>query len=501
MRDEAPRWWIGISVTIASNVLISLALNCQKLAHMRLEEEAQESSASPTHLDVPTEQTPLVDDAPRASYLRSKLWWTGFGLMGLGESGNFLSYGFAPASIVAPLGAVSLLSNVIIAPALLHESVHGLDLLGIMLAIMGAVAVVSSAGTSGSEPQDPEHLWAALARPTFLLYSAGMVCLGMALMVLCDTRIGKRSILAHVGVCAVFGGFTVLATKGISSFLVLTTGENSAWLLHEPLFYGLVGVLGATAVLQLAYLNRALQSFDSRHVIPTQFVLFTVSTIVGSSILYRDFAHMSQGRIVGFVAGVLTTFLGVFVLTCAPDTLADEEGDASPMPSTVEIVVESDAEQPAAEHAEDTSAPAQPLRPQGGRRRAYTAPSLDEAQPMQRPHQKLANMAAALVEQSQTYWRGSLPIPRRTRSAQRHDMRPSSSLPGLSDDEGAMLRVPSHAFLGISPGRNLLLIPSQGSPALLPLDLPPEVAVRRGRHRRHGSALASYFTATPHESS
>lgn len=39
-------------------------------------------------------------------YLKSKLWWLGMVLIAVGEGGNFLSYGFAPASVVAPLGTV-----------------------------------------------------------------------------------------------------------------------------------------------------------------------------------------------------------------------------------------------------------------------------------------------------------------------------------------------------------------------------------------------------------
>ena len=38
------------------------------------------------------------------SYLRSGTWWIGILLMVLGEAGNFIAYGFAPASVVAPLG-------------------------------------------------------------------------------------------------------------------------------------------------------------------------------------------------------------------------------------------------------------------------------------------------------------------------------------------------------------------------------------------------------------
>ena len=41
--------------------------------------------------------------------------WMGFLLMNVGEMGNFISYAFAPASVVAPLGTVrifSVLTNV-----------------------------------------------------------------------------------------------------------------------------------------------------------------------------------------------------------------------------------------------------------------------------------------------------------------------------------------------------------------------------------------------------
>lgn len=45
-------------------------------------------------------------EVEEGAYLRSKLWWLGMLLISVGEGGNFLSYGFAPASVVAPLGTV-----------------------------------------------------------------------------------------------------------------------------------------------------------------------------------------------------------------------------------------------------------------------------------------------------------------------------------------------------------------------------------------------------------
>jgi len=60
----------------------------------------------------------------------------------LGECGNFLAYAFAPASVVAPLGTVALVSNAIIAPFALKEKFRPQDMLGILFAIAGAIVVV-----------------------------------------------------------------------------------------------------------------------------------------------------------------------------------------------------------------------------------------------------------------------------------------------------------------------------------------------------------------------
>nr|XP_023999958.1 NIPA-like protein 2 [Salvelinus alpinus] len=79
---------LGIIISICGNFLISISLNIQKYAHMR--------------------QSQLGDSRP---YYTSVLWWSGVVLMGVGELGNFAAYGFAPASLIAPLGCVSVIAN------------------------------------------------------------------------------------------------------------------------------------------------------------------------------------------------------------------------------------------------------------------------------------------------------------------------------------------------------------------------------------------------------
>lgn len=195
--DGAKRWssFIGIIVAISGNILISLALNVQKYAHIRLRREkflrerslreqrgqawkwalagigtvqtgsrdsgVQEpvgvdeigqldgnenpEDENPAHSNEPS--TPFKTGKPHKTnhmYLYSPWWWLGLILMTVGEFGNFLAYGFAPASIVSPLGVVALISNCIIAPLMLKEPFRGRDFLGIVVSIAGAVVVVLS---------------------------------------------------------------------------------------------------------------------------------------------------------------------------------------------------------------------------------------------------------------------------------------------------------------------------------------------------------------------
>jgi len=114
--------YLGIIISVCGNVLISVALNVQKFSHNKNNAAAE-----------------------KKSYLLRPTWWLGMVLMGLGEAGNFLAYAFAPASIVAPLGTVALVSNAVIAPLVLKERFRPQDLLGIVLAIGGAIVVVRAA--------------------------------------------------------------------------------------------------------------------------------------------------------------------------------------------------------------------------------------------------------------------------------------------------------------------------------------------------------------------
>ena len=149
------------------------------------------------------------------------------------------------------------------------------------------------------------------------------------------------------------GGYTALSTKGIASLL-----SDTLWrALTFPITYLLAFILVSTALLQIRYVNRALQRFDSTQVIPTQFVMFTLSVIIGSAVLYRDFESATADRVGKFVGGCLLTFLGVYFITSGRPRVDDseEDVDAEDEENTIGMVDEELYQDGQEENREDQS--------------------------------------------------------------------------------------------------------------------------------------------------
>ena len=374
---------VGIITAIIGNVLISFALNTQRYAHIRIDREYKdqqdpdakkarkqlpkplrnygtavqqeeaaeerqrinENAVVPEELNgyhsdeedarsngkrqasdddtlQPEQEEDNEEDRERPSYLKSPWWWLGIVLMTIGETGNFLAYGFAPASIVSPLGVVALVSNCVIAPLMLKERFRQRDFWGVLIAIGGAVTVVLSAKTQEKQ-LGPEGLWADIKRWEFLVYVLITAVFIVALM-FASPRYGQRSIMVDLGLVGLFGGYTALSTKGVASLLSASLYRAFEY----PILYVLVLVLVLSAVMQIRYLNRALQNFNSTQVIPVQFVLFTLSVIIGSAVLYRDFERTDVDHVLKFIFGCLLTFGGVYLITSGRKQ-EDEEEDES----------------------------------------------------------------------------------------------------------------------------------------------------------------------------
>ena len=78
-------------------------------------------------------------------YLRNPIWWAGMVTMGLGEVANFAAYAFAPAILVTPLGALSVLTGAVLGAYFLKERLGVLGKLGCAICLIGSVIIASNA--------------------------------------------------------------------------------------------------------------------------------------------------------------------------------------------------------------------------------------------------------------------------------------------------------------------------------------------------------------------
>jgi len=76
------------------------------------------------------------------AYLRNPIWWGGMVTMVIGEMGNFAAYAFAPAILVTPLGALSVLIGAVLGSYILHERLGVLGRVGCATCLIGSVVIV-----------------------------------------------------------------------------------------------------------------------------------------------------------------------------------------------------------------------------------------------------------------------------------------------------------------------------------------------------------------------
>lgn len=160
---------------------------------------------SVSFLSTPSKDDDMNEDQKKATsnYLRSPYWWLGQILITLGEMGNFLAYGFAPASIVSPLGVVALISNCIIAPVMFHERFRARDFWGVVIAVAGVVTVVFSANQEETK-LEPHDILDAITTTEFEIYLGVTIFLIIVLM-WASSKYGRRTILIDLALVGLFG--------------------------------------------------------------------------------------------------------------------------------------------------------------------------------------------------------------------------------------------------------------------------------------------------------
>lgn len=287
---------IGTLLAIFGNLLVSISVSIQKQSHVTL----------------------AGNKDPR-QYYYAKTWWSGLMLMVLGESALFVSYAFAPLSLIAPLNAVSVISSSILGFLFLREKWKAqeflkryiLTFLGCALTAGGTYLFVTF-GPNSHEKLNAENIVKHVIGWPVLLYMLLGIITFCLVLYFYKQRNANYLVLILLLV-ALLGSVTVVTVKAVSGMIVLSI--LGPLQLSYPIFYVMFVCMVATIVFQASFLAQASHLYDSSLIACVNYIFCTTFAIVAGAIFYQEFNHEDVLHICMFLLGCAICFLGVFLIT------------------------------------------------------------------------------------------------------------------------------------------------------------------------------------------
>ncbi|KAH7434170.1 hypothetical protein KP509_06G003900 [Ceratopteris richardii] len=250
------------------------------------------------------------------SYLYEPLWWAGMTAMIVGEIANFVAYAFAPAILVTPLGALSIIVSAVLAHIMLKERLHIFGMLGCILCVVGSISIVLHAPAE-REIESVKEVWTLATEPVFLVYSLTVVVLSLVLVFHFVPLYGNTHVMVYIGICSLMGSLSVMSVKALGIALKLTFEGMNQLIYPETWTFA---VVVATCILtQMNYLNKALDTFNTAVVSPIYYVMFTSLTILASVIMFKDWDRQNPSQIITELCGFVTILSGTFLLHTTKD--------------------------------------------------------------------------------------------------------------------------------------------------------------------------------------
>ncbi|KAF4359162.1 probable magnesium transporter NIPA4 isoform X2 [Cannabis sativa] len=261
------------------------------------------------------------------SYLYEPLWWVGMITMIVGEIANFAAYAFAPAILVTPLGALSIIISAVLAHIILREKLHIFGILGCALCVVGSTTIVLHAPQERGIDSVTE-VWDLAMEPAFLFYAALVVTAALVLVFHFIPLYGQTHIMVYIGVCSLVGSLSVMSVKALGIALKLTLSGTNQLIYPQTWAFTLVVVF--CVITQMNYLNKALDTFNTAVVSPIYYTMFTSLTILASVIMFKDWDRQSPTQVITEMCGFVTILSGTFLLHKTKD-MADGSSSSTRM--------------------------------------------------------------------------------------------------------------------------------------------------------------------------
>ncbi|KAF3796005.1 putative magnesium transporter [Nymphaea thermarum] len=234
------------------------------------------------------------------SYLVEPLWWAGMIAMIIGEVANFAAYAFAPAILVTPLGALSIIVSSVLAHFVLKERLQTFGIVGCLLCVVGSVTIVLHAPQE-KEIESVKQVWYLATEPGFIIYTLVVIGLDVFLIFKLAPKYGHTHMFVYIGICSVTGSLTVMSVKALAIALKLSFSGMNQFIYFQTWFFALV--VASCVVLQMNYLN-------------------------------KDWAGQQASQIATTLCGFMTILCGIFILHKTKDMLESVPSSPAILEST-----------------------------------------------------------------------------------------------------------------------------------------------------------------------
>ena len=218
-------WFVGAVINIIGSILINGSQNCMKLGHIHSEKSDEGKVCG-----------------------KSKIWLGGCVTFAIGNVMNFASLSLAAQSLLASLGSVQFLANVLFGCLILHVPPTRRVLLGTATIVAGNVLIVIVCSKSSSE-YSVDQLQELYTETSYLCYVGFLAALWTALLATQEYKRAHRPEEAtsnqmgflYAGISAIIGHNGVTLMKSVSEILAS---------LQDPQEGIMIGIVMLTAELE-----------------------------------------------------------------------------------------------------------------------------------------------------------------------------------------------------------------------------------------------------------
>jgi magnesium transporter len=339
-------WILGSCIALCAAVMANTGLNLQKLSHLEN-----------TYYDPFTRKRPRPQ-SEKAGMMTRPRWWIGITLIVMASICDFAALSFAAQSIVATLGSLSLVANALIAPMIVNEKITSREWKAIALIMTGDVFAVLF-GQHASETYTFNGLMSLYYTTSFAIYAA---CVSIAIVVIymsinyIETTylappnedgsrefrytynprscVAKYHKFSHAMLSGIIGAQSVLLGKSCAELVKTMIAGRGNLFAHFSTY-----ILLATMVLsifgQLSFLNFALERFDALIVIPVFQTFWTLVSVIGGFVFYKEYLNLQALQVIMFSIGLGCTIFGVHILAQRKSSTDDEGETGSDRPKYV----------------------------------------------------------------------------------------------------------------------------------------------------------------------